>query len=189
MSSLYVLIPPDPARADSDFPYVLSPDGRAVAAHASATAARLPAATGAAAEVVVVLPAEALSWHRVQLPKGVGPGSSRLRPVLEGLLEDHLLDEPEALHFALAPQPRPGEPVWVAVCQRAWLRACLNALEAAGRPVSRVVPEIAPEAPGGLRQALDARTGVRGDRAAIGRQHVGEVAVGTGRIRREQDVE
>ena len=150
MSSLYVLIPPDPARADSDFPYVLSPDGRAVAAHASATAARLPAATGAAAEVVVVLPAEALSWHRVQLPKGVGPGSSRLRPVLEGLLEDHLLDEPEALHFALAPQPRPGEPVWVAVCQRAWLRAGLNALEAAGRPVSRVVPEIAPEAPGGL---------------------------------------
>lgn len=150
MSSLYVLIPTDPVSADIEFPYVLSPDGRAVAAHASATAARLPPATGAAAEIVVVIPAEALSWHRVELPKGVGPGSSRLRPVLEGLLEDQLLDEPEALHFALAPQPRPGEPVWVAVCQRAWLRAALNALEGAGRPVSRIVPEFAPDAPGGL---------------------------------------
>jgi general secretion pathway protein L len=60
------------------------------------------------------------------------------------LLEDLLLDDPAQLHFALQPAARAGEPVWVAVCDRAWLREALQVLEAAGRRVSRVVPEFAP---------------------------------------------
>jgi general secretion pathway protein L len=36
--------------------------------------------------------------------------------------------------------------VWVAVCDRAWLQSALQALEQAGRPVSRIVPEFAPDA-------------------------------------------
>ena len=150
MSSLYVLLPPEPVTPESDFAYALSTDGHSVAAHASASAPLLPEARGAATEVVAIVPAAALSWHRIELPRGVAPGSTRLRAALEGLLEDQLLDEPETLHFALEPEPRPGATVWVAVCQRAWLRAALQALESAGRPASRVVPEIAPEAPGGL---------------------------------------
>jgi len=68
--------------------------------------------------------------------------------VLEGLLEDRLLDDATQLHFALQPGAhgvaQSGEPVWVAVCDRNWLRENLQALEAAGRRVSRVVPEFAP---------------------------------------------
>jgi general secretion pathway protein L len=86
-----------------------------------------------------------LSWHRVELPKGTTPRSPRLRALLEGLLEDRLLDDPESLHFAAEPQFRAEAPTWVATCDRAWLRECLLALEAAGRPVSRIVPEFAPE--------------------------------------------
>jgi general secretion pathway protein L len=69
-----------------------------------------------------------------------------MRAVLEGLLEDHLLDEPARLHFALAPDAAAGASAWVAVCDRAWLRGALQALETAGRPVARVVPEMAPGA-------------------------------------------
>jgi general secretion pathway protein L len=86
-----------------------------------------------------------ISWHRVELPKGTTPASPRLRAVLEGLLEDQLLDEPESLHLALQPQIRGTEPIWVAACDRAWLRGAVQALEAAERPVSRIVPEFAPE--------------------------------------------
>lgn len=149
MSSLIVLLPADAAGASSEFPFVLTGDPRAASTHGSAPAALLPRPQGAAAEVVAVVPAQALSWHRVELPKGVGPGSPRLRGVLEGLLEEQLLDEPEALHFALGPQGAAGAQ-WVAVCGRDWLRGALQALEAAGRPVNRIVPEFAPEGPGAL---------------------------------------
>jgi general secretion pathway protein L len=99
--------------------------------------------------VVAVLPAAQLSWHRVQLPRGVGPRSPRLRATLAGLLEEQLLDEPEQLHFALAPTPARAA-AWVAVCHSRWLAAHLQALDAAGRPVARIVPERSPE-PGELQ--------------------------------------
>lgn len=145
MSSLYLLLPTQPATAQTEFEYVLTPDGRVAGRHATAAAALLPAPAGAGSELVAVAPASALSWHQVELPKGTTARSPRLRAVLEGLLEDRLLDEPEALHFALAPDAPASGPVWVAVCDRAWLRAGLQALEGAGRAVSRVVPEFAPE--------------------------------------------
>ncbi|AEG94651.1 type II secretion system protein GspL [Ramlibacter tataouinensis] len=147
MSSLFVLLPTEPATAGTEFGFVLTPDGQTVGEHGSAPAALLPAPAGAAAEVVAVVPAAALSWHQVELPKGLSAASPRLRAVLEGLLEERLLDEPEALHFALQPQPPAGAPAWVAVCERAWLRAGVQALEAAGRPVGRIVPEFTPQDP------------------------------------------
>jgi general secretion pathway protein L len=145
MSSLFVLLPKTPATASTEFEYLLSPDGRSVSAHATAAAALLPAPSGAGSETVVIVPGAALSWHRVELPKGTGPRSPRLRAVLEGLLEDRVLDELDDLHFALQPGAVAEQPAWVAVCDKARLRATLQALEAAGRPVSRVVPEFAPE--------------------------------------------
>jgi general secretion pathway protein L len=69
--------------------------------------------------------------------------------VLAGLLEDRLLDEPESLHFALEPDARIGLPVWVAACNRVWLRGIVQALEGAGRRISQIVPEFAPQ-PAGL---------------------------------------
>lgn len=144
MSSLIVLLPPEPAGPHTEFAFALSADRRRVQQHGSAPAALLPQPQGAGAEVVALVPVQALSWHQVELPKGVGPQSPRLRGVLEGVLEEHLLEEPEALHFALQPQPV-GATAWVAVCQRAWLRGALQVLESAGRAVTRIAPEFAPQ--------------------------------------------
>ena len=144
MSQLILTLPLANASGIPEYRYCLSQDGQNVARHGHATAALLPATGRAASELVAVVPAQALSWQRVNLPPGVALHSTRMRAVLEGLLEDHLLDEPAQLHFALAPGTAAGASAWVAVCDRAWLQGALQALESAGRPVTRVVPEIAP---------------------------------------------
>ena len=130
---------------------VLSDDGRTVLRTALASVTLLPAPSGM--EIVAVVPVSRLSWHRLELPQGALKGSlfqegnaGRLRAVLDGLLEDRLLDETAQLHFAIEPRAKEGNPVWVAACDRAWLHAWLAALEQAGRPVSRIVPELAPPA-------------------------------------------
>ena len=145
MSSLLVFLPPEPPTGTTEWTYAATADGRTVASHGSAPATLLPAARGAGAEVVAIVPVQALGWHRVELPRGTAPGSPRLRSALEGLLEEQLLEDTDAVHMALQPGAQPGQPAWVAVCNRAWLRACLQALEAAGRPASRIIPEFAPE--------------------------------------------
>jgi general secretion pathway protein L len=145
MSTLIVSLPLEPASSATEWAYAVSPDGHALADHGKAPAALLPAPRGAGAEVVALVPAPALAWHRVDLPKGITPGTPRLRTALEGLLEEQLLDDTDAVHFALQPGVRGGERAWVAVCDRAWLRQGLQLLEAAGRPATRVVPEFAPE--------------------------------------------
>lgn len=144
MSQLILTLPLADATGTPEYRFCLSLDGQSVARHGRATAALLPATGRAAGELVALVPAQALSWQRVALPPGVAANGPRMRAVLEGLLEDHLLDEPARLHFALAPGAVAGGTAWVAVCDRAWLRSALQTLEAAGRPVARVVPEIAP---------------------------------------------
>jgi general secretion pathway protein L len=145
MSSLIVSLPRESATAATQWAYALTPDGRILESHGIAPAALLPAPRGAGAEVVAVVPVHALAWHRVELPKGIAPGSPRLRAALEGMLEEQLLDDPESVHLALQPGAHAGQAIWVAACDRAWLRQALQALEAAGRPVGRIVPEFAPE--------------------------------------------
>lgn len=138
---------------DGEYVYALSPDGQTIAQHATAIASELPA-PGRAGEVVAVVPAQALSWQRITLPAGIAVGTrsatGRLRSVIEGLLEEHLLDEPELLHFALQPGARAGQSTWVAVCDRAWLHAHLQALEAAGRSVDRIAAQLTPAAEDGV---------------------------------------
>ncbi|PVE41258.1 type II secretion system protein GspL [Limnohabitans planktonicus] len=95
-------------------------------------------------EVVALVPAGALSWHRVTLPAGLHKQASRLQAALQGLLEDALLDDPAQLHLALQAQWKNTEQPWVAACDRAWLSAQLQALESAGITVHRIVPEFAP---------------------------------------------
>ncbi len=149
MRTLTVTLPPSPASASASILAVLSADSVAVSRQIEVPLALLP--DTADAEVVAVVPVGKLSWHRLELPRGTldkkmfqeGDGA-RLRSVLEGLLEDRLLDEPQQLHFALAPQAKTGAPVWVAACERAWLKSWLAALEESGRPALRIVPETAP---------------------------------------------
>lgn len=144
MSTLIVALAPPGAAPTADYRYALTLDGHTLTDQGSVPAALLPRTGRAGGDCTVVVPARALSWHRVTLPKGTGPNSPRLRAVLEGLLEERLLDDPTALHFALAPGVRAGETAWVAACNRAWLQAAVQALEQAGRPVARIVPELAP---------------------------------------------
>lgn len=143
MSTLIICLPLAASGATAGYDYALSPDGRSLGVHSSAPLALLPT-PARGGEVVAVVPASLLSWHRVELPKGVGPGSTRLRPILEGLLEDRLLDDAARLHLALAPSADADGSIWVAACDRQWLASHLHALEAAQRPVARVVPEFAP---------------------------------------------
>ena len=148
MSTLILLLPPARPGAATEYSYTLTADGHTALQHATAAAALLPEPSRPGGEVVAVVPARALSWQRVQLPAGLplgaGQQTPRLRAVLEGLLEDRVLDDAAQLHFALQPSAQAGAPLWVAVCDRAWLREHLQALEAAGRRVARVVPEFAP---------------------------------------------
>jgi general secretion pathway protein L len=153
MTTLIITLPQEPCTATTLYDYVLSPDGNAVGEQSRAVLALLPQVGKTGAEVVALVSAAKLSWHQVQLPKGTlgrrffqEGGDLRLRAVLEGLLEDRLLDDVEQLHFALEPQATTDAPVWVAVCERAWLRSALQALEQAGFELSRVVPDFAPDA-------------------------------------------
>lgn len=153
MTSLIISLPTVSAGATAHYDYVLSSDDGAQTRRASMPLALLPLPPERQTEVVVLLPMHALSWHQVQLPKGslargltAERGASRLRAILDGLLEDRLLDEPAQLHLALQPQPGGDIPVWVVACDKAWLCAHLQALAQAGFSASRIVPEFTPEA-------------------------------------------
>lgn len=139
---MLILTPSDLSLASADGPtaqlsWVRSGDGRQALEHGRCAASLLPAE----AEVVLALPVRALSWHRLAVPK---VAASRLRAALDGLLEERLLSDTTELHFALEPGARTGQTLWVAACDKAWLRSWLQALEAAGRPVSRIVPMLWP---------------------------------------------
>ena len=148
MLSLIVALT-SPTPADEEFSYVLSRDASArserqddeltsaVMEHGLAVAASLPMAD----ELVLVVPTRRLSWHLVRLPR---VSRARLRNVLEGLLEERLLEDPQSLHFALAPNTLSSGMVWVAACRKAWLYPALQTFETIGRPVARVVPEHVP---------------------------------------------
>src|SRR5215213_5768175 len=117
MALLLVTAPLPPAPAGGDYGWaVWSSDGRKLRSRGSAPPALLPAGD----ELILGVPAAALSWHQVTLPQGSMTGGVRVRSVLNGLLEDRLLDDPEQLHFALQPDARAGVPVWVAACSRPW---------------------------------------------------------------------
>jgi general secretion pathway protein L len=153
MSVLVVLIPPRvrlaaregeaaPA-ADDGYAYVFSPDGLQVGAQGRAAPALWPKADS----VVAVLADADTGWQRLTLPKAP---ASRLRAALGGLLEEQLLDDDEALHFALAPGSVAGAPTWVAVVHRAWLRGEIERIERSGPAVDRVAPSAWPgDAPHG----------------------------------------
>ena len=149
MSTLILTLPNATADAADGYHYVLTPDGLSVGDSGLAALALLPAAS----ELVALVPVHKLSWHQVKLPKGSlgrgifrDGGPARLRAVLDGVLEDRVLDDTAELHFALEPATSDDAPVWVAVCDRGWLKTAVETLERSGRPVNRIVPEFAPDA-------------------------------------------
>ena len=158
MATLLLSLPVEALQSGSVLGYVLSSDGVAITLQSSAPVGLLTQTLGERANsvthTVVIVPAAQLSWHRVTLP--VGALGARQRAVLEGLLEDQLLDEPAHLHFALAPHARTGVTGWVAVCNKAWLHQAIDALEVAGLSVDRIVPEFTPSEQGASLWAIGA---------------------------------
>lgn len=147
MSILIVLVPPraraaaggEPVAAadtrSTAWPWLLSVDGRSVAAQGEGGVAEWPPSD----ETVAVLADTDVAWLQAPLPKAP---AARLPQALLGLLEERLLDEQP--HFALAPGAVAGQDGWIAVVDRPWLAATLQALEAAGRAPQRVVPLLQP---------------------------------------------
>src|SRR5256885_1918436 len=131
---------PEPARVTQEYMYALSPDGLVLEAQGQCAASLLPKADS----VVAVVADTDVSWHRVTLPKAP---ASRLRAALIGVLEESVLEDAELTHFAVAPDPTPGQPTWVAAMDRVWLRAELAALEQANVFVDRIVPAAWPDDP------------------------------------------
>ncbi|MFT4191134.1 MAG: type II secretion system protein GspL [Comamonas sp.] len=129
-------------RLPDGYRYAITSDGLTLSGQGTAPLALLPRVPG---EIVALLPSTALSWHAVRLPhvtRGTGP--ARLRAILDGLLEEHLLDDPARLHLALEAgrhigQPA-GHPAWVACCDKAWLTQQLQHLEQHGLRVTRLLP-------------------------------------------------
>jgi general secretion pathway protein L len=146
MSVLVVLIPPRPRPktrdglpppAATEWSWLLSADGQTVAQQGHGAPADWPAADSR----VAVLSTTDLAWVSATLPKAP---PARLRQALLGVLEDQLLDDETALHFAVAPDAVAGQPTWVAVLHKPWLAECLQRFEAAGQPINRVVPQAVP---------------------------------------------
>ncbi len=159
MTSLLVTLPTTLPTATTPCSIVLTPDGRSISQQTEAPPSLWPDVANG--EIVAVVPASQLSWHRLDLPRGTldrglfqENSAARLRSVIEGLIEDRLLDEPEQLHFAVEPRAQAGAATWVAVCNRHWLNAWLQALEQAGKPVARIVPEAEPVANDAVAPAL-----------------------------------
>ena len=152
MSTLVIQLPARPrlqggseaARAPTlghaaiELAFALTPDGLAVAQSGRAAASLLPKSDS----VVLVLADTDVSWHRIPVPRAP---AARLRAAIAGVLEEQLLDEPGAMHLALAPGAAGGQTAWVAAIDKAWIAAELRALEKAGVQVERVVPVAWPE--------------------------------------------
>ena len=133
------------ASGNTLYTFVLAKDGQNEDASRAKTGALSLNDLPKADATVLVVPIRALSWHQVNLPK---VPKTRLRAVLDGLLEEHLLDDTSNMAFALSPDAQIGkaaQKVWVAACDKAWLNHELQTFDVAGCRVTQVVPEFWPQ--------------------------------------------
>lgn len=151
MSTLIVLLPEQPRlqasqadaplpRADLTLHFVLTADSQQVLQRGLAAVADWPKADA----VVAVVPIGDVAWHRLTAPKAP---AGKLRAAVISMLEESVLDDEADLHLALSPQFKAGEPSWVALLNKPWLKAQIDAIEATGLSVDRVVPAWTPEGP------------------------------------------
>jgi general secretion pathway protein L len=144
MSKLIVSLPYPNTFTNASCQFVLANDAQNRQKYGLSNLKELPQAD----TTVLVVPARALSWHQVDLPK---VPKTKLRAVLDGLLEEHLLDDTNTMALALSPEAleaKSGKAIpsaWVAACDKAWLTGALKALDEAGCRVTQVVPEFWPQ--------------------------------------------
>jgi general secretion pathway protein L len=143
MSQLLVTLNP-PGSPETDVAYALLSSAGAIS-QGCTSAALLPKADATR----LVLPAQALAWHRVQLPKlPRGISAQKMQAVLAGVLEEQLLDEPSQLHMALwrHTNEEDKDSAWVAVCNKAWLQQAITQLQGAGLALTSILPQVFPGA-------------------------------------------
>lgn len=150
------------ASAVNEWSYVWSADGKNATRTGRVATALLPKAD----TVVAVVPSGELSWHALTLPRAP---ASRMRAVLDGLLEEVLLEDTANVHFALPPKSNVAAASWVAVTDKAWLAAMLTELESASGVVDRVVPEVTPDIATNITS--DTRPEASTERVASGHFH------------------
>ena len=135
-----------PLQTQTYYDYAVSSDGVSVDTHGQCELSQLPQKKG---EAVGIVPWQKLSWHKVTLPPSVG---SRKTLVLNSLLEDSLLQEPQTMHLSLAPAAsavlRHGGELLVAACDKQWFEQSLKTLQQHGCTLQRLVPELHPLAKG-----------------------------------------
>lgn len=150
MSTLVILLPANPPQsgdAPHDYEYWFSTDAQAPA-HARGHGRRAAlAAMPPADRVMLLLGDDQVSWLPAQLPKIKG---AKLRGAIVGVMEDHLLEDPERLHLAtMESAGTEGRSHWIAVTAREPLRAHLQAMEDAGLLVESLLPMSWPQAADG----------------------------------------
>jgi general secretion pathway protein L len=144
MSTLIVTLNP-PAQSSLELDWCLASNSHTITRHGSATAALLPHAD----DTVLLLPNAAVSWHLANLPKlARSLSGSKMRAVLDGLVEEQLLDDISDLHIALfrhaASSTNAVNAVWLAVCNKAWLTAQIQLIQGAGHRLSRIAAQSYP---------------------------------------------
>lgn len=88
--------------------------------------------------VVVLVPAEEIFLDKIVLP---GKNRQKLRKAIPYAIEDRLIDDVEAMHFALSAQPQQGRYLVAAVEDRMmdfWDKAMINA----GIRVETIIPDV-----------------------------------------------
>ena len=127
------------ARADGYYAYALVQATGELASHGHAALALLPRAD----RTTLAVPASAVSWHALELPRlPRGTSQAKLRAVLDGMLEDRLLDDTATVHMAVQTGGAPH--CWVAVCDKAWLQAAVQRFEHAGHKLDRIIALASP---------------------------------------------
>jgi general secretion pathway protein L len=89
----------------------------------------------------VLRPAD-VAFQRVAVPKAP---AAKLRAALTGVMEEGLLEDEDEVHLAVAPDTKAGAEHWVAVVNKPWLRAQLDALEAGNVALDRAAPSWWPD--------------------------------------------
>ena len=155
MTTLYIRLP---ARADSEGAlarFALVADGGSVTQQGTGALRSMGDVVAASRHVVLLLAAPDVTLLDVKTPP---LSAARLKAALPGLVEEHVLGDPEDCVLVAAPAQTDDGMRTVAVAQRAWLEAIVKGLLAMGaRTVAAMPSQLGlPLAPGNVSGAIDA---------------------------------
>lgn len=167
---MLIVLLPSQRQPQAEWDFVLSDARARITQSGQAQVALLPKSDP---DVVGVIPWQQLSWHRVQVPSsakrmltsrnasgstvlgGGAQNASKAQILMQGLLEEQILQDIHGLHWVARTAESTGplsaaadsdksNALWVACCDKNWLRQTLLTLETSGLTVQRLVPELEP---------------------------------------------